>query len=93
MDVGGYDAYRTEQRFAPWSVSDWFHTAAGPNNASFLANGPARYSGVRTNITADTLQRVRGGSGWDLPTLQAVVNKFVVHYDEVKAAAAPAPFF
>lgn len=32
------------------------------------------------NATDEDFTRVRGG-GWDLATLQRVVNKFVLHYD------------
>ncbi len=31
MDPGGYDAYRTERRFAPWDVSDFASTLAQTN--------------------------------------------------------------
>jgi N-acetyl-anhydromuramyl-L-alanine amidase AmpD len=75
-DPGGYDAYRVERRFAPLEESDWKSTEA-------LTNGPAtpnRYN-LRTNsLTPEEIERVRGG-GWDLPTLQKVVDQFVLHFD------------
>jgi N-acetyl-anhydromuramyl-L-alanine amidase AmpD len=75
-DPGGYDAYRVERRFAPIEASDWKTTEA-------LTNGPAtpnRYN-LRTNLlTPEEIERVRGG-GWDLPTLQRVVDQFVLHFD------------
>lgn len=75
-DPGGYDAYRVERRFAPLEESDWKFTEA-------LTNGPStpnRYN-LRTNsLTSEELERVRGG-GWDLPTLQKVVDQFVLHFD------------
>lgn len=75
-DPGGYDAYRTEKRFAPWDKAAF---AIDPK-----ADGPAspnRY-GLRSaaSLPPDVLARVRGG-GWDLPTLRSLVNQFVIHYD------------
>src|SRR5205807_3371561 len=34
----------------------------------------------RQGLTNQELERVRGG-GWDLPTLQKVVDQFVIHFD------------
>ena len=31
-------------------------------------------------LSLDEFERIRGG-GWDLPTLQRVVDQFVIHYD------------
>src|SRR6478736_4231761 len=75
-DPHGYDAYRVERRFAPLEDSDWETTAS-------LTNGPAkpnRYNQRTNNLTAAEIERVRGG-GWDLPTLQKVVDQFVLHFD------------
>lgn len=75
-DPGGYDAYRVERRFPPLEESDWQTTEA-------LTNGPAtpnRYNLRTNNLRAEEIERVRGG-GWDLPTLQKVVDQFVLHYD------------
>lgn len=75
-DPGGYDAYRVERRFAPLEESDWKTTEA-------LTNGPAtpnRYNLRNNNLTPEEIERVRGG-GWDLPTLQKVVDQFVLHFD------------
>lgn len=75
-DPGGYDAYRVERRFAPLEESDWETTAS-------LTNGPSkpnRYNQRTNNLTAEEIERVRGG-GWDLPTLQKVVDQFVLHFD------------
>src|SRR5215468_9688277 len=88
-DPGGYDAYRTEQRFAPLDKSAW--TPPPPGKAGAGSGGsagepdvatPNRYGLRRGNLSADDLERVRGG-GWDLPTLQRVVDQFVIHYDAV----------
>lgn len=73
MDPGGYDAYRVEKRFAPLAESDWPHirdTVRSPNRSSLRARG----------LSDEEIERVRGG-GWDLPTLQKIVDQFVLHFD------------
>lgn len=84
-DPGGYDAYRTERRFVPWEDAAW----SPPGTPGRSPETPARY-GVRYGkepneqgagpLSPDDFERIRGG-GWDLPTLQAVVDQFVIHYD------------
>ncbi len=74
MDPGGYDAYRVERRFAPIGDAGW-EKSKGQDMKS-----PNRY-GMRTKTLApDVVDRVRGG-GWDLATLQTVIDQFVIHYD------------
>jgi len=75
-DPGGYDAYRVERRFAPLEKSDWKTSAA---EVEYL-NTPNRYNLRTGDLTPEEIERVRGG-GWDLPTLQRVVDQFVLHYD------------
>jgi N-acetylmuramoyl-L-alanine amidase len=76
MDPSGYDAYRTERRFAPYEQSSWAKT----QEAKVSYSDPARY-GIRSQkLTPQEIERFRGG-GWDLPTLQRVVDQFVLHYD------------
>ena len=65
-DPGGYDAYRFEKRF---SRLDESHDAPSP-----------RYGLRSDGLTDEEIERVRGG-GWDLATLQRVVDQFVIHYD------------
>lgn len=77
MDPGGYDAYRVERRFAPLEVSDWENSR---NQVKDL-HTPNRYGLRNAGLTPGEIERVRGG-GWDLPTLQRVVDQFVIHYDE-----------
>jgi N-acetylmuramoyl-L-alanine amidase len=76
MDPGGYDAYRTERRFSPYHESSWEKTKD-------IVKGlpsPARY-GLRADLlTPQEIERVRGG-GWDLPTLQRIIDEFVIHFD------------
>ncbi len=76
MDPGGYDAYRVERRFSPLAEADWntSHT-----NVPALRS-PNRYNLRRAGLTDAEIERVRGG-GWDLPTLQKVVDQFVIHFD------------
>ena len=76
MDPGGYDAYRVERRFSPLAKSDWEDSQAEVKDLS----SPNRYNLRRSVLTDDEIERVRGG-GWDLPTLQKVVDQFVIHFD------------
>lgn len=77
MDPGGYDAYRVERRFSPYDRSDWKHSQE--DEPRYLRS-PNRY-GMRLKGLSDVeIERVRGG-GWDLPTLQKVVDQFVIHFD------------
>lgn len=75
-DPGGYDAYRVERHFVPLAEANWETTAA-------LTNGPTtpnRYNLRTSGLTSEEIERVRNG-GWDLPTLQKVVDQFVLHFD------------
>ena len=76
MDPGGYDAYRVERRFGPIEQSDWESTRATAKDLTT----PNRYSLRRGPLSAEEMERFRGG-GWELPTLQRVVDQFVIHYD------------
>jgi N-acetyl-anhydromuramyl-L-alanine amidase AmpD len=76
MDPGGYDAYRVERRFSPLDKADWEDSQAEVKELS----SPNRYNLRRSGLSDAELERVRGG-GWDLPTLQKVVDQFVVHFD------------
>jgi N-acetyl-anhydromuramyl-L-alanine amidase AmpD len=77
MDPGGYDAYRVERRFSPIDKADWQNSQAELKDLRL----PNRYNLRRDGLTDEEIERVRGG-GWDLPTLQKVVDQFVIHYDE-----------
>ena len=76
MDPGGYDAYRVERRFSPIETADWADSAAENKELT----SPNRYNMRRSGLTEAEVERVRGG-GWDLPTLQKIVDQFVIHYD------------
>ena len=75
MDPGGYDAYRVERRFSPIERSDWESSKAEVRDLTH----PNRFN-LRSGLTDEEIERVRGG-GWDLPTLQKVVDQFVIHFD------------
>jgi N-acetylmuramoyl-L-alanine amidase len=76
MDPGGYDAYRVERRFAPFEKSDWKTSSEEVKGLE----SPNRYGLRGKSLTTNEIERVRGG-GWDLPTLQNVVDQFVLHFD------------
>lgn len=76
LDPGGYDAYRVERRFSPLDKSDWETSQADVRELT----SPNRYNLRRNGLSPEELERVRGG-GWDLPTLQRVVDQFVIHFD------------
>jgi N-acetylmuramoyl-L-alanine amidase len=75
-DPGGYDAYRVERRFSPIEESDWETSKA----AVEYLRSPARYNLRKGDLTPEEIERVRGG-GWDIETLQRVVDQFVIHFD------------
>jgi N-acetyl-anhydromuramyl-L-alanine amidase AmpD len=76
MDPGGYDAYRVERRFSPLATADWEDS----HNAVTALRSPNRYNMRTSGLTTNEIERLRGG-GWDLPTLQKVVDQFVIHFD------------
>ncbi len=76
MDPGGYDAYRVDRRFAPLEKSSWQTSQEEVKDL----DSPNRYNLRSAGLTPEEIERVRGG-GWDLPTLQKVVDQFVLHYD------------
>jgi N-acetylmuramoyl-L-alanine amidase len=76
LDPGGYDAYRVERRFSTLQNSDWNSSRAEVNTLVT----PNRYGMRRGGLAPEEIERVRGG-GWDLPSLQRIVDQFVIHYD------------
>jgi N-acetyl-anhydromuramyl-L-alanine amidase AmpD len=76
LDPCGYDAYRVERRFSPLEKAGW---DASKEEVKDL-DSPNRYNLRKAGLTEEEIERVRGG-GWDLPTLQRVVDQFVLHYD------------
>ena len=76
MDPGGYDAYRVERRFSPLAKSGWDDSQTEVRELT----SPNRYGLRKDDLSAQELERVRGG-GWDLPTLQKIVDQIVIHFD------------
>lgn len=77
LDPGGYDAYRVERRFVAPEQADWKSSQA----ANPQLDSPNRYGFRRTPALAPAeLDRVRT-NGWDFPSLQRVVDQFVLHFD------------
>ena len=76
MDPGGYDAYRVERRFSALDAASWEQTSRKVP----ALDSPNRYGLRKEGLTAEQLEKFRGG-GWDLPSLQQVVDQFVMHYD------------
>ena len=74
-DPGGYDAYRVERRFSPLDKADWDTSQAENKDLTT----PNRYD-LRGGLTPQQIERVRGG-GWELETLQNVVDQLVIHFD------------
>ncbi|WZO99977.1 peptidoglycan recognition family protein [Isosphaeraceae bacterium EP7] len=75
MDPGGFDAYRVDRRFVPVERAGWKETAKEK-----ALESPARYGSRRAAMEPAAFERTRA-DGWDLPTLQGVVDQFVIHYD------------
>jgi N-acetylmuramoyl-L-alanine amidase len=76
LDPGGYDAYRVERRFAPFGKSDW--KSSQEENPDLTS--PNRYGLRRAGLSDLQIEEMRGG-GMDLPTLQGMVDQFVIHFD------------
>jgi N-acetylmuramoyl-L-alanine amidase len=87
-DPGGYDAYRTDRRFAPYDQADWEATKdkvkaiRSPNRYDLRYTSPANAHSVAGDnfvLTEDELQRAR--AGWDFDDLRNRIDQFVYHYD------------
>jgi N-acetylmuramoyl-L-alanine amidase len=75
LDPGGFDAYRVDRRFVPVERAGWDAT-----EKEKALKAPARYGTRRAAMEPAAFERTRA-KGWDLPTLQGVVDQFVIHYD------------
>ena len=73
-DPGGYDAYRTERRFAPWAEASWDKT-----KGSTELNSPNRFGLRVRGLSPEQVETAR--KGWDVDALRKVVDQFVVHFD------------
>ena len=91
LDPGGFDAYRTDRRFAAFDQRKWKSTveAMKAGKIEWVSNSqelsPDRF-GLRyepqaaSQYTPEQLELVRGG-GWELPLLQDKIDQFVLHFD------------
>ncbi len=78
-DPGGFDAYRVEPRFGPDGSP-----ADRKTKPDLSKSGPgwrSHYDMRRRGLSREEIERLRGG--WDIPTLQRVVDQFVIHFDAV----------
>ncbi len=73
-DPGGYDAYRTERRFAPIDQSSFEKSKTDDLDT------PNRFGMRKVKLSPGQVEQVRGG-GWDLPLLREKVDQFVIHFD------------
>ena len=76
LDPSGYDAYRVERRFSSLTDSTW----EASKTAVPALTTPNRYGLRKDGLSAEQLERVRGG-GWDLELLREKVDQFVLHFD------------
>jgi N-acetyl-anhydromuramyl-L-alanine amidase AmpD len=89
MDPGGFDAYRTERRFAPTTQASFFATTQQAAKILEETGKPASFADVESPnrlalrgrvLTTQETEKFRGG-GWDLKSLQQKVDQFVYHFD------------
>jgi N-acetyl-anhydromuramyl-L-alanine amidase AmpD len=92
FDPGGYDAYRTDRRFAPYDESSYQATIravpaiTAPNRYNLRYSEPPTQSATRPSPVGDNFiltpeQLVMVRAGWPLPELQKRIDQFVYHYD------------
>src|ERR687884_660281 len=84
MDPGGFDAYRTERRFAPYKEASFAATTqqaadikqrTGKDSNFADLTAPQRLDLRSAVLSDEEIEKVRGG-GWDLKTLQDKVDQF-----------------
>jgi N-acetyl-anhydromuramyl-L-alanine amidase AmpD len=89
MDPGGFDAYRTERRFAPYDEAGFLATTRRAAEIKRKTGKPAPFADVdqperldlRARVlTTQQIEAFRGG-GWDLATLKDKIDQFVYHFD------------
>jgi N-acetylmuramoyl-L-alanine amidase len=89
MDPGGFDAYRTERRFAPTSQASFLATTQQAAKILSETGKPASFADIDSPsrldlrgrvLTTQETEKFRGG-GWDLKSLQQKVDQFVYHFD------------
>jgi PBP4 family serine-type D-alanyl-D-alanine carboxypeptidase len=86
-DPGGFDAYRTERRFAPWDEASFEATtrAATTRPKEIQIKSPNRLDYRWKVLTPEELEIARGGM--PLKMVQDKVDQFVIHYDVAGTSA------
>lgn len=88
-DPGGFDAYRTERRFAEYDKSSFEATVEAAKQIEKETGKPANFAEVKQpqrldlrsrTLSPEEINQVRGG-GWPLSLLQQKVDQFVYHFD------------
>ncbi len=91
LDPGGFDAYRTDRRFASLTDRKWKRTVEEmqAGKIEFVTKpqetSPDRYglrfeSSIEQQFTPEQIEQVRGG-GWALDLLRDKIDQFVLHFD------------
>jgi|GEM_PF-213449 len=91
LDPDGFDAYRTDRRFAPLPDRKWKRTVEEmqAGKIDFVTKpqetSPDRYglrfeSSMEQHFTPEQIEQVRGG-GWSLELLKEKIDQFVLHFD------------
>ena len=85
-DPGGYDAYRTDRRFASYELAGWEKTQELVNGIHTPNRYDLRYTAapepaVGTNFILSKGELERARAGWDLRDLRNRIDQFVCHYD------------
>lgn len=91
LDPGGFDAYRTDRRFAPFEERKWKNTVEQMKEGKIefstrpQETSPDRYglrfeSRSQDEFTPAQIEQIRGG-GWSLELLQQKIDQFVLHFD------------
>jgi N-acetylmuramoyl-L-alanine amidase len=85
-DPGGFDAYRTERRFAPYEEASFRATTqAATTQKSIDISNPSRVRHRARVLTPEELEVARGGM--PLSMVQDKVDQFVLHYDVAGTSA------
>ena len=86
-DPGGFDAYRTERRFAPWDQASYRATTQAATTQPRLIDigNPSRINHRWKVLSPEELEVARGGM--PLSMVQDKVDQFVIHYDVAGTSA------
>jgi len=94
-DPGGFDAYRTDRRFAPYKQASFNATTQQATEIEAQTGKKAKFADIDSPnrldlraavLTDEEIAKFRGG-GWDLESLQQKVDQFVIHFDVAGTAS------